>query len=82
MVVNVTLTSEDQTGLDALCAEAGETPGVLVVGSPDESTFAHTRGRRPSLFAIKPVQLGELPHTLNDVIANRELHPTRRASHG
>ena len=34
MVVNVNLTSEDQTGLDALCAEAGKTPFVLVVRQP------------------------------------------------
>lgn len=71
MVVNVDLTSGEQPGLDALCAEAGETPFVLVAGSPDESTFTHPRAGLPSLFTINPAQLGELPHTLNDVIANR-----------
>ena len=62
MVVNMNLTSEDQTGLDALCVEAGKTPCVLVVGSPDSSALAHARGRRPSLFAIKPVQLRAAAH--------------------
>ena len=71
MVVNMNLTSDGQPGLDALCAEAGKTPFVLVVGRPDGSTVAQPREARPSLFAIKPVQLGELPHTLNDVIAHR-----------
>jgi two-component system response regulator HydG len=80
MVVNVNLTSEDHTGLDALCAEAGKTPCVLVVGSPDPSPLAHSRGRRPSLFAIKPVQLGELPHTLNDVIAHGQVQPNPPAA--
>jgi DNA-binding NtrC family response regulator len=79
MVVNVNLTSEDQTGLDAVCAEAGKTPCVLVVGGADMSAFAHTRGRRPSLFAIRPVQLGELPHTLNNVIAHQPVQRNPRA---
>ena len=70
MVVDVKLTSGDQQGLDALCAEAGKTPFVLIAGSPDESPFAHPRERHPSLFTIRPVQLRELPHTLNDVITN------------
>ena len=73
MVVNVDLTSGEQPGLDTLCAEAGKTPFVLMAGSPDGSAVAHTRARPPSLFTIKPVQLGELPHTLNDVIANRRV---------
>ncbi len=70
MVVDVKLTSEDPKGLDALCAEAGETPFILVAGSPHDSRFAHARGRRPALFTITPVQLRELPHTLYDVITN------------
>ena len=79
MVVNVNLTSGEQPGLDALCAEAGKTPFVLVVGSPDGSTVAHPQEGRPSLFTIRPVQLGELPHTLNDVIANRRVNRDARA---
>ena len=79
LVVNMNLTAEGQPGLDALCAEAGKTPFVLVVGRRDESSVAPSGDRRPSLFAIKPVQLGELPHTLNDVIANRAVHPEARA---
>ena len=79
MVVNVNLTAGEQPGLDALCAEAGKTPCVLVVGSPDRSTFAHPREGRPSLFTIRPVQLGELPHTLDDVIANRRVNRDARA---
>ncbi len=47
---------------------------VLVVDRPDASTVAQPREAWPSLFAIKPVQLGELPHTLNDVIAHRRVH--------
>ena len=54
-------------------------PVVLVVGSPDASTLTHPREGRPSLFTIKPVQLGELPHTLNDVIANRRVNREARA---
>ncbi len=79
MVVSVNPTSGEQPGLDALCAEAGKTPFVLVVGSPDGSTVAHPQEGRPSLFTIRPVQLGELPHTLNDVIANRLVNPDARA---
>jgi DNA-binding NtrC family response regulator len=78
MVVNMNLTAEGQSGLDAVCAEAGRTPCVLVVGRPDESPAAHARVPRPSLFAIRPVQLGELPRTLNDVIANRPSSPHAR----
>ena len=79
MVVNVNLTSEDHSSFEALCAEAGKTPCVLVVGRPDPPAWAHSRGRQPSLFAIRPVQLGELPHTLNDVIAHRHVQPSPRA---
>ncbi len=73
MVVNVDLASGGQPGLDTLCAEAGETPFVLMAGSPDGSTVTHPRTAPPSLFTIKPVELGDLPHTLNDVIANRRV---------
>ena len=45
VVVNVNLTSGDQTVLDALCAEAGNTPFVLVAGSPAEPTFAKHQSR-------------------------------------
>ena len=79
MVVNANLTSDGQPGLDALCAEADKTPCVLVVGRPDGSTVAQPREAWPSLFAIKPVQLGELPHTLSDVIAHRRVHRDARA---
>jgi DNA-binding NtrC family response regulator len=79
MVVNVNLTSGAQPGLDALCAEAGKTPCVLVVGSPDQSAFAHPGEGRPSLFAMRPVPLGDLPHTLNDVIANRRVSRETRS---
>ena len=75
MVVNVDLTSREQPGLDALCAEAGETPFVLVTGSPDGPTCTDPAAELPSLFTINPVQLGELPHTLNNAIANRRVHP-------
>jgi DNA-binding NtrC family response regulator len=74
MVVNVDLTSGAQPGLDALCAEAGDTPFVLVAGSPDGATCTHPGAELPSLFTINPVQLGELPHTLNNVIANRRMN--------
>ncbi len=78
MVVNVNLASGEQPGLDELCAEAGKTPFVLVVGGPDGSTFTDPREGPPSLFTIRPVQLGELPHTLNDVIANRRVNREAR----
>ena len=82
MVVNVDLTPGEQPGLDALCAEAGETPFVLMAGSPDGPTVTHPGSAPPSLFTINPVELGELPHTLNDVIANRRVNreaPARTA---
>ena len=78
LVVNVNLTSGEPPGLDALCAEAGKTPFVLVVDSPNGSTSTHPQEGRPSLFTIKPVQMGELPHTLNDVIANRRVNREAR----
>ncbi len=79
IVVDVTLGAGDQKGLDALCAEAGNTPFVLVAGSPDESPFAHTRERSPSLFTIRPVQLRELPHTLHDAIATGRVNQDPQA---
>jgi DNA-binding NtrC family response regulator len=75
MVVNVDLASGEQPGLDTLCAEAGKTPFVLMAGSPDGPAVTHPRTGLPSLFTINPVELGELPHTLNDVIANRRVEP-------
>ena len=85
MVVNVDLTSGEQPGLDTLCAEAGGTPFVLMAGSPDGSTVPRPRTGLPSLFTIKPVELGDLPHTLNDVIAHRRVQqeaPARTAPEG
>ena len=79
VVVDVNLTSGDERGLDALCAEAGRTPCVLVAGSAQESAVAHAPEGRPSLFAIRPVQLRELPHTLHDVITSGRIdRDTRR----
>jgi two-component system NtrC family response regulator len=50
-----------------------------MAGSPDGSTVTHPRTAPPSLFTIKPVELGDLPHTLNDVIANRRVDRDARA---
>ena len=84
MVVDVKLTTGDERSLDALCAEAGKTPFVLVSDSPDDTALAQSRDRRPSLFAIRLVPFGELTHTLSDVITNRCVNqgPQARAAAG
>ena len=75
VVADVNLTSDNRRGLDALWDEADEMPLVLVANSNREPEPAHGGEARPPLlaFAVKPVQLRELPNTVDEAIADRRL---------
>src|SRR5215510_10516218 len=75
VVADVNLTSDDRTGLDALWDEADRVPLVLVANSNRRSEPRRGVDTRPPLlaFAVKPVQLRELPNALDDAIADRRV---------
>jgi two-component system response regulator AtoC len=87
MVVDVSLTSRDRAGLDALCADKRDLPYVLVATpSRTTETGAGMEASPPLLaFPARPVEFRELPRTLEDAIANRragrELAHTRAVGH-
>ena len=73
LVIDLSLTSDDQSGLQALCDDAGRTPLVLVASGPHEAARDPSSDPRPPVVALatRPVELRELPRTLDDVIAGR-----------
>jgi two-component system, NtrC family, response regulator HydG len=75
VVADVNLTSGDRTGLEALWGGTDEMPLVLVANSNREPEPARDGDERSPLlaFAAKPVQLRELPNTLDDAIADRRV---------
>jgi DNA-binding NtrC family response regulator len=75
VVADVSLTSGDRTGLDALWGETHQMPLVLLANSNRDPEPARDGDARPPLlaFAARPVQLRELPNTLDDVIADRRV---------
>src|SRR5688500_1131168 len=84
VVADVSLTSGDRTGLDALWGETDQMPLVLVANSNRGPEPARDGDGRPPLlaFAAKPVQLRELPNALDDAIADRRFcrDPSRTQS--
>jgi len=75
VVADVSLTSGDRTGLDALLGQTHQMPLVLLANSNrDLEPVRDGEGRSPLMaFAAKPVQLRELPNTLDDAIADRRV---------
>ena len=75
VVADVNLTSDRRRGLDALWDEADQMPLVLVARSNPKPDPRRGGDARPPLlaFAVKPVQLRELPDALDDAIADRRV---------
>jgi DNA-binding NtrC family response regulator len=76
VVADVSLTSGDRTGLNALLwGETQQMPLVLLANSNRDPEPARDGEARPPLlaFAPKQVQLRELSNTLDDVIADRHV---------
>jgi two-component system, NtrC family, response regulator HydG len=75
VVADVTLTAREGTALNSLCAEAGKVPFVLLASANWDPEAAHASDVRPPLLAFpgRPVQLGELPRTLEDAIADNRV---------
>jgi DNA-binding NtrC family response regulator len=75
VVVDVGLTSRDRTGLDALCADSGGVPVVLVARSNRATETGALGESDPPLLAFRarPVEFRELARTLEDAIADRRV---------
>src|SRR5882672_4658575 len=75
VVVDVGLTSRDRTDLDALCADSGGVPVVLVARSNRAPETGASGEPDPPLLAFRarPVEFRELARTLEDAIADRRL---------
>jgi len=76
MVADVNVASQDTSGLDLLCAEAGKLPFVLLA-SPhyNGETVPTSHAPEPAsllTFAARSVPLPELPRALENAIADRQ----------
>src|SRR5262245_33680503 len=71
VIADVTSTLRDRNGLNALCAEPGSVPCVLLA-SPDQDGSSRRRdARRLLAFPGRAVALSELSRTLAEVIVDR-----------
>jgi DNA-binding NtrC family response regulator len=71
VVADVTSTLGDHSGLNALCAEAGSVPCVLLASAEHDGSNGQRDPRRLLTFPSRSVPLSELSRTLADAIVDR-----------